>query len=147
MNIKYTNEDIVSHHGIAAVIKDAAGKVLVQEHVKYGFWTIPVGKVKSKQDVVGGLKEEIFEECNLQIEEYKEMAVEKYYYEREGKEITVIGHLFEIIKYSGEMENMEPHKHKQQLFMPIEDIKKLTYLSDLTLLYLNQLGFKREAKI
>lgn len=147
MNIKYNNEDKVSHHGVAAVVKDETGKILIQEHIKYGFWTIPVGKVKSTQNVINGLKEEILEECNLQIEDCKELAVKNYYYERDGNNVEVISHLFEILKYSGEMKNMEPTKHKQQLFMTVENIKELPYLSDLTLLYLNQLGFQREAKI
>ena len=147
MNVKYNNEDKMSHHGVAAVIKDVSGKILVQEHIKYGFWTIPVGKVKHEQNVADGLKEEILEECDLQIEEYKELVVKDYYYERDGNNVKVISHLFEILKYSGEMKNMEPTKHKQQLFMTIEDIKELPYLSDLTLLYLSLLGFKSDAKI
>jgi hypothetical protein len=56
MKINYNKEDILDHHGIAAVIKNAEGEILMQEHVKYGFWTIPVGKVKEDQDVIEGLK-------------------------------------------------------------------------------------------
>ncbi len=147
MKIKYNKEDIASHHGIAAVIKNQKGEVLIQEHAKYGFWTIPVGKVKTDQGVIDGLKEEILEECDLQVEEYKELIVKDYHYNRDGNEVTVISHLYEIIKFSGEMKNLEPVKHKQQLFMPIEEIKKIPYLSNLTLLYLEQLNFKREARI
>ena len=44
--IKYNDEDIVSHHAVVAMIKDDSGKILMQKHVKYGFWTVPVGKVK-----------------------------------------------------------------------------------------------------
>jgi hypothetical protein len=55
--------------------------------------------------------------------------------------------LFEIIKYSGVMKNKEPEKHREQKFMALEEIKKLPYLSDLTLLYLSFLDFNREAKI
>lgn len=145
MGIKYNNEDVVDHDGVAAVIKNVAGEVLVQEHVKYGFWTIPVGKVKTGQDVQGGLKEEILEECNLNILESKEICVKDYFYERDGRSVKVISHLFEVQKYSGEMKNNEPHKHRQQIFMPINKIMELPYLSDLTLLYLNQLGFSRQA--
>ncbi|MFA6254143.1 MAG: NUDIX domain-containing protein [Candidatus Paceibacterota bacterium] len=147
MKINYNQEDVLDHHGIAAVIKNAEGEILMQEHVKYGFWTIPVGKVKNGQDVIDGLKQEILEECNLEIEECKELIEKDYFYEREGQEVKVISHLFEILKYGGELKNMEPTKHRQQIFLPIEKIKELPYLSDLTLLYLEQLGFKREARI
>jgi ADP-ribose pyrophosphatase YjhB (NUDIX family) len=145
--IKYNSEDVVSHHGVAAVIKDANGNILIQEHVKYGFWTIPVGKVKEGQNVIDGLKQEILEECNLYIEEAQELIVKDYFYERDGNSVKVVSHLFDIQKYHGEMKNLEPTKHKQQIFMPIKEIKQLPYLSDLTLLYLHQVGIDRSARI
>ncbi|MBU6426840.1 NUDIX hydrolase [Patescibacteria group bacterium] len=94
--IKYNKEDVISHHGVAAVIKNIAGEVLMQEHVKYGFWTIPVGKVKNDQSVLEGLRQEILEECNLHIKEAKELIVKDYYYERNGNRVKVTSHLFEI---------------------------------------------------
>ena len=147
MKINYNQEDILDHHGIAAVIKNAEGEILMQEHVKYGFWTIPVGKVKEEQNVIEGLKEEIREECNLEVEEWEELVEKDYFYERDGHDVKVISHLFEITKYSGELKNLEPAKHREQKFLPLEKIKELPYLSNLTLLYLEQLGFKREERI
>jgi len=147
MGINYNEEDIADHHGVAAVIKNEDGEILMQEHVKYGFWTIPVGKVKNGQDVVDGLKQEVLEECNIQIIECKEISVKELSYERECKNVLVISHLYEVLEYSGDVKNMEPGKHRQQLFLQIEKIKKLQYLSDMTLLYLEQLGFKRDARI
>jgi ADP-ribose pyrophosphatase YjhB (NUDIX family) len=138
---------VADHDGIAAIIKNAAGEVLVQEHVKFGFWTIPVGKVKTGQDVPSGLRDEIFEECNLEIQESKELCVKDYFYERHGRTVKVVSHLFEILKYSGEVINKEPNKHRQQLFMPIDKIVKLPYLSDVTILYLGQIGFERQARL
>lgn len=145
--INYNQEDIVSHHGIAVVIKNENGEILMQNHVKYGFWTIPVGKVKQEQSVEAGLKQEILEECNLIIKKYKELVQRDYTYNRSGNEVVVISHLFEVLEYNGQMKNNEPQKHKQQIFMPLEKIKRLPYLSDLTLLYLETLGFNRPAKI
>jgi ADP-ribose pyrophosphatase YjhB (NUDIX family) len=147
MKINYNKEDIADHYGVAAVIKDGKGDILIQEHVKYGFWTIPVGKVKSGQNIIDGLKQEILEECGLQVLECKEIIEKDYFYERNERNVKVASHLFEILKYSGELRNMEPTKHRQQIFMPIEQIKSLPYLSDLTLLYLDQVGFKRQARI
>ncbi|MCL5006924.1 MAG: NUDIX hydrolase [Patescibacteria group bacterium] len=145
--INYTNEDLIDHHAIAAVIKNKTGEVLVQEHIKYGFWTIPVGKVKKDQSITDGLKQEVFEECNLEVESCREVVARNYLYYRNGSRIKVMGHLFEIIKYKGELQNLEPQKHKQQLFVPVSKIIKLPYLSDLTLLYLDQLGLHRLARL
>jgi ADP-ribose pyrophosphatase YjhB (NUDIX family) len=145
--IKYNSEDIISHHGVAAIIKNQKKEILMQEHVKYGFWTIPVGKVKNEQGVEDGLKQEILEECNIAISEYKELIIRNYKYNRDGNEVLVVSHLFEILNYDGEVKNNEPQKHNQQIFLPISEIKEIPYLSDLTLLYLELLGFKRNAKI
>lgn len=145
--IKYTPEDLESHDGIAAIIKNPEGKVLLQEHVKYGFWTIPVGKVKKGQSIQDALKEEILEECNITIEDYKEITIRNYHYKRNGNMVNVRAHLFEIIRYSGKIKNNEPHKHKQQVFMNLSKVKKLPHLSDLTLLYLKTSGIQCEVHV
>ena len=145
--IKYNSEDLVDHHGVSAIINDASGKVLMQEHVKYGFWTIPVGKVLHGQEVIDGLKSEVFEETNLFVDECKEMDYKVYEYVRAGHDVKVYTHLFEITKYSGELKNKEQHKHSQQMFLSIEEIMKKPYLSDTTLMFLKTIGLKRENKI
>ncbi|MBI4447378.1 NUDIX hydrolase [Candidatus Woesearchaeota archaeon] len=145
--IGYNAEDIVDHQGVAVVLKNKKGEVLMQQHVKYGFWTIPVGKVKDWQSVEEGLKEEIFEECNITVEEFKEITTKEYAYNRNGNKVKVFAHLFEVDRWSGRMKNKEPKKHKIQIFMPLNKIKKLPYLSDLTLLYLETVGLKRKARL
>jgi len=147
MKINYNNEDTVSHDGVAAIVKNQEGKILMQEHVKYGFWTIPVGKVKNNQTILDGLKQEIFEECNLEVLECSEITSKDYFYERDGNLVKVSSHLYEIEKYKGTIENKEPAKHRQQVFMSIQEIIELPFLSDSTLLYLNQIGINREPKI
>jgi ADP-ribose pyrophosphatase YjhB (NUDIX family) len=146
-NVKYNEEDVSNHHGIAAVIKNESGEVLMQEHVKYGFWTIPVGKVLPGQVVEDGLKQEVLEECGIAVEKLEEISVRKYNYNRNGEEVEVLLHLFNILKYTGEVRNNEPEKHKQQKFLSIEEIKNIKYLSDSTLLYLETLGIGRGSSI
>jgi len=144
--VKYNEEDVYDHYGVAAIIKNSKGEILMQEHIKYGFWTIPVGKVKWGQSVEEGLKQEVLEECNIEIKELKEIATRKYDYIRDGKNVVVDVHLFEVIEYSGTIKNNEPNKHKVQEFLSLDTIKNLPYLSDNTLLYLETIGFKREAR-
>ncbi len=119
----------------------------MQEHNKYGFWTIPIGKANPDQTPEEGLQQEIQEECNLKILECKELIQRKFIYERNGKMVNVLSHIYEVLKYTGVMKNNEPHKHKKQMFIPLEKIKQLLYLSDATVLYLEHVGYKREAKI
>jgi 8-oxo-dGTP pyrophosphatase MutT (NUDIX family) len=145
--IKYTEEDIFDHDGVTAVIKNDNEEILMQEHIKYGFWTTPVGKVKKGQSIEEGLREEMSEECNIIIEESKEVKTKRYTYKRNGKKVKVRVHVFEILKYKGTLKNNEPHKHTQQKFISLDEIKKLPYLSDVTILYLRVIGFERKAHI
>ena len=145
MEPKYKEEDLLNHDAVGAVIKDKNGKILMQNHIKLGFWTLPVGKVKRGQSIEEGLKEEIFEECDLKITKFTELKNRNYEYLRQGNKVNVFLHLFEIQEFSGEMKNKEPEKHSEQKFISLEEIKKLSYLSDLTLFYLEHLGFVREA--
>jgi 8-oxo-dGTP pyrophosphatase MutT (NUDIX family) len=145
--VKYNQEDISNHHGIAAIITNEEGEVLMQEHVKYGFWTIPVGKVLPQQSIEDGLKQEVLEECGIIIESAEEIEANNYSYNRDGVDVEVLLHLFKVLKYTGEVKNNEPEKHKQQKFLSIDEIKNIKYLSDSTLLYLKTIGIIREAVI
>jgi ADP-ribose pyrophosphatase YjhB (NUDIX family) len=143
----YNEEDLLDHHAIGAVIFDDKKRILMQEHLKYGFWTIPIGKIKKNQEVLEGLKEEIFEECNLSINACKEILVDGKDYLRNGKKIKVLNHIFLITNHSGELKNKEPEKHSQQKFIDLETIKNFRYLSDATVMYLGSLGYRREALV
>jgi hypothetical protein len=147
MEPNYTSEDLVDHVAIAAVIKNVEGNILVQKHNKYGFITIPIGKSKSGQSAEEGLIEELFEECDIVPLEFKLISKKKYTYERKGNLINLVLYLFEVTKYSGVIKNKEFEKHSEQKFISFEDFKKSSYLSDASLLYLENLGFIRDAKI
>ena len=147
MAVKYNKSDLVDHQGVSAVIKNSVGEILMQDHVKYGFWTIPVGKTKEGQSVIEAIKEEVFEECNLIVEDLKEIAFREIEYTREGKKMIVPAYVFEILKYSGKLQNKESEKHREQKFVSLEEIKKMPYLSDSTVMFLESIGFKREAML
>ncbi len=136
---KYTKHDLYDHHGVSAIIYDKS-KILVQLHVKFNFWTIPVGKVDPGQKVVDGLKMELKEECGIVPTNFKEIKSFTKHYKREGKRVKVIQHLFEINKFSGRIKNMEPQKHSKQLFMSLDEIKKLKHISDATKMALKYIG-------
>ena len=142
-NTKYNNEDLVNHHGIGAIIYDDYGKVLMQDHVKFNFWTIPVGKIKENQSIIDALKEELMEECGIKITKFKEVRSFTKSYLRDNINVKVTQHIFEIEKYIGVPKNLEPKKHRSQIFMTIDEIKKKPNLSHTTqeaLKYLKQKG-------
>lgn len=134
--IKYNQEDCTNHHGVAAVIRNKEGKILMMDHVKFNFWTIPVGKVKPEETVVEGLCVELKEEINILPLNYKEVDVNSTVYNRNGKEVTVIQHIFEIEEYEGGLCNNEPDKHRSIKWMSEEEIMNCDNLSDATKNYL-----------
>jgi ADP-ribose pyrophosphatase YjhB (NUDIX family) len=144
---KHNHEDLQDHLGIGIIIKDVNGNILMQDHIKYGFWTIPVEKVKSDETLEEALKIGAKEECNINVLEFKDIDQKNYKYLRSGQKVNVDLHLIEIIKWNGEIKNNEPHKHKEQKFMSINEIEKLPFLSDTTLQFLETLGIKRNAKL
>ena len=119
--IEYNEEDVIDRNGVSAIIKNEKGEILMQEHSKFGFWTIPIGKVNTNEDLIEGLKEKVFEETNFKVKECKKIKSKTYKYQRNGKKVNVTANVYEI--------------------------KKLPYLSDSTIIYLGHLGFKREAQL
>ena len=141
--IAYTPEDLQDYDGVSAIIYDRSGKqILMQDHVKQSFWTIPVGKVKKGQSIVKGLLEEVWEECGIKLLDYEEIYTFQKTYARHGRRIKTVGHIFEVHKYSGTPRNLEPKKHRKQIFIPIKKIKRLGRISDMTINAMKVKGWK-----
>jgi 8-oxo-dGTP pyrophosphatase MutT (NUDIX family) len=120
--IQYNKSDLRNHYGIGAlIIKDK--KILMLDHVKFNFWTIPVGKVEPKQTIEQGLKQELKEEVNITPTDYKKIGDYKKSYMREGKKVIVHSHIFLISKWKGSIRNNEPKKHRSMKWMTVEEIK------------------------
>ena len=146
-DITYTAEDLENHDAVAAVIKDSQGNILVQDHVKFGFWTIPIGKAKPGQTPEEGLRQELKEECGINVVEFRKIGTKVKEYERNGKIVKLTVHLYDVHSYRGKIENKEPTKHRTQKFMTVQEIMKLPYLSDSIILYLQHIGHPRQAQL
>jgi len=130
--IQYTPEDLQDFHSVGAVIFNDKKEILMMDHVKLNFWTIPIGKVKPNETVEEGLLTEVKEELDITPKQFKEISIFKKTYSRWGKNVHAIGHLFLIESYKGKIKNNEPHKHRSIKFMSFEQIKKLSKISDMT---------------
>jgi ADP-ribose pyrophosphatase YjhB (NUDIX family) len=137
--INYNEEDLKNHDAIGAIIKDKDGRLLMLKHNKYGFWTVPVGKVKHDQTVEEGLVMELKEELNIIVRKYKKLMIYSKIFKRERKNITVTTHIFEIEKYTGVIKNAEPDKHSEMRWLSIENMKNMN-LSETTKEYLKYIG-------
>ena len=134
----FNEEDLKDHEGVAMLIMNGEGKVLVLDHTKLNCWTIPVGKVKHGQTLLEGLKEEAKEELGISPtyvihEAWKQMDTEI----RMGVPVDIKLHLYRIVDYTGNITNNEPEKHRDIKWMSLEELNELEYKTDAVKLLLN----------
>lgn len=112
-NSKFNSEDLHDHLGLGCIfLSDDKRKILLLDHVKFNFFTIPIGKVKYNETVVQGLKVEMSEELGVKLIKFHKVDVNTNNFDRNGKTIKVTQHVFLVDKYSGTPTNLEPEKHR-----------------------------------
>jgi len=125
-NVNYTKEDLVDHEAVSAIIQNKNNDILILKHKKFGFWTVPMGKVDaSDSSLEMALKREIREEVGVFIKNYVGLGSFIREYERQGKIVTVIHHVYSIISYNGVPTNIEEGKHSELRWIPMKDTTSL----------------------
>lgn len=128
--IQYTPGDLEDYKAIGAIfIKDK--KILMMDHVKFNFWTIPIGKAEKNETMEQALKKEMKEELNVIVRKFELITIWKKIFYNAGKKIKTENYLYLIKDYSGTIRNNEPHKHRSIKYMTIDEIKKAK-LSEMT---------------
>ena len=97
----------------AIIIEDSNGRLLIQDHVKHNFFTMPIGGVdvnETHHNVPCG---------------------------SEGDVYTVI---FKLVCYKGDITNAEPHKHRSLQWVAPNEIRGLGKLSATLTKYLDLIG-------
>ena len=123
---KYNAGDLRPIHDAIGAIIEQNGKYLMMDHVKFNFWTIPIGKVEPMQTIEQGLKQELKEEINIIPVKYIEVGKFTKKYKRDKILVTVISHVFKVDSWRGTIKNNEPKKHRSIKWMTKEEIVKLT---------------------
>lgn len=132
-------EDLKDHIGVGAVFHGEKDNILIMQHAKYNFLTIPIGKVSIHDNIDIGLFNEMQQELDVRIEKIDVLGTFHKKYHRGKKIYTHINtYLYDIISYHGIIFNKEPHKHPRLLYMSIDELMKEdpTNLSDVTRFYL-----------
>lgn len=124
--INYNDEDIKNHNSVGAIVFNNAGEVLVVDHIKYNFFTLPIGKARLDEDLKGAMARELFEECNIKVLSLKEVKRIRKEEERRGRLVKMGIVLFKVSDWEGEIFNNEFHKHKSVMFMSIDQLRMVT---------------------
>ena len=135
-----TEEDLHDHESIADVIH-RNDMILLFKHIKYGWWTLPIGKVKTGETPEESLFVELKEELDIIPVKFSKVSQFTKSYDRGNDIITkVTCHIFDIESYEGETKNMEKDKHQWMLWgqcpKTVKDL--LPDLSDATKYYIGE---------
>ncbi len=138
--VSFTDEDLCDHVALAVVLKDASGSVLSMWHIKWGFWTIPLGKAHVGQAPEDGVIEEMREELGIEVRSMTKLSSTVIEYQRPSGSIRTLFNLYEVTEYDGKVNNLEPAKHAKLAFRPVRSLANEESLSDGTLLLLEHEG-------
>jgi 8-oxo-dGTP pyrophosphatase MutT (NUDIX family) len=130
--LKYNEGDLNNHSGIGAIIRNDKNEILMLEHIKFGFWTIPVGKVDKGDSLQKTLYKELKEEVNIEVDDYEFVSMETRKYKRKGKTVKVKQYLYIIKEWTGKVKNNEKNKHSDLQWMTLDKIERLNNISDST---------------
>ena len=130
-----TKEDLQDHTGVGALIYNNEGKVLFFHHVKYNFWTLPIGKCSIWDNPFVAIQKELNEELGISVPYDFLNGIGSFtkIYDRGNNIVTTIDQiLFEVTNYSGDVMNREPHKHDIMEWLDLNYLDK-DHVSDMTL--------------
>ncbi|MDD5397248.1 MAG: NUDIX domain-containing protein [Candidatus Moranbacteria bacterium] len=90
-----------------------------------GWWCKPGGTVEYGETTIKGMKREIKEETNLEVDVWGVLPNTEHILRKEGQHWLAVNFLANIKK--GKLKNMEPHKHDELRWFAIDKLpKKLT---------------------
>jgi ADP-ribose pyrophosphatase YjhB (NUDIX family) len=129
---RWTKEDLQSKYESVACVVRKNNKILVMYHVKLQKWTIPIGKINKGESIPACVQREMKEELNIVPTKIKKLGNFTKIYHIEGHDIEIKSHIINIEEYSGEIENVEPHKHEHLMYFSDRVLYKMKGLSDST---------------
>lgn len=134
-SVEYINTPDTATVTVSGLIFDN-GKILLENHVKNNAYTVPGGKINPGESVEEAIVRELKEELGINVEEYKLFCVNTFdceYPVGSGSYRWFKDYCFEIKRYSGVIENLEPRKHLDLKWMYFDDINENLPVAPLTL--------------
>jgi 8-oxo-dGTP pyrophosphatase MutT (NUDIX family) len=129
---RWTKEDLQSKYESISCIVRKGNEILVLYHEKLQKWTIPIGKINKGESISECVKREMKEELNIIPTKIKKLGDFTKIYHLEGHDIEIKSHIINIEEYSGEIENLEPHKHTGLMYFTDDVLCEMRGFSDST---------------
>lgn len=119
-------KSVIKGIGVAAVIFDHLGRVVVGERISPNILTLPGGEVEEKDEDTGfSSVRETFEECGLVVEPIS-ILFDTFNIENKGKKWVT---LYWLMKYvSGELEAKEPDKYRSWAWMDLDSLSDTIWI-------------------
>jgi len=121
---KYNASDLRPVHEAISALIEKDGKILMLDHVKLNFWTIPIGKIELGDTIEQTLKIELKEEVNIIPVKYVKLGQFTKSYMREKTKVQITSHIFRVNTWRGTVKNNEPKKHRSIKWMSEDELMK-----------------------
>lgn len=122
-------------HAIGLVIINEKDEILILEHNKFNIKTVPVGKIEKGEDIIHALHREIKEEIGIEFENEILLAntYTKYEHIERSFEYIFVVNTKDI---KGKPKNMEPEKHADIYWVPINKLSEIGKLGTATHIFM-----------
>jgi ADP-ribose pyrophosphatase YjhB (NUDIX family) len=108
--------------GVRAIVRDAAGRVLLVRHTYVPGWYLPGGAVDPGESVGDALERELLEEANIRIIGAPRLLA-IYFNPRGGSDHVA---LFEVTQFEQTSPKLADHEIVEACFFPLEALPEAT---------------------
>ena len=123
-SVEYGNSPENAVLSVSALIWNN-GKILLENHKKARAYTIPGGKINDGEQPVDALIRELGEELGIkptEISIFTKTTFECGYPAGSGNKVWFTDYCFDILEYTGEIQNLESNKHTELVWKSFEEL-------------------------
>lgn len=143
----YSERELEDHIAIGALVENEKHEVLCFKHIRWNFWSFPIGKTEVDETAEAAAVRELKEELGIDVTKMQTVYETLMEYKREGKTVRVSTVLFKVLAHTGTPSNMETNKHTHFGFRSLNELAQEGALSDMLMHYLNTLGIKHRGTL
>lgn len=122
-------------HAIGLVIINEKDEILILDHNKFNIKTVPVGKIEEGESIYNALHREIKEEIGIEFSNEILLADSYVKYENIERSFEYV-FVVNAKNIKGKPKNMEPEKHSDMYWVPINKLSEIGRLGTATHIFM-----------